>query len=576
MKPLLLTIAFASLYGFSQAQNLGWARQTGGTDEDRTLTVFTDNQGTVYTGGHYKGKVDFDPGPDSFFREAPRGEAFILKSDAAGNFIGVITFGHTSGSYSCTVSAMRKDAAGDLYVSGYFNGTVDFDPDTSVQSIYVSGKHTFLLKLDAAEKYQWVKYWKYDKDAGETNEVGPAATWDASGNYYATGAFIGKVDFDPGTPAYNLTSKANEGYILKLDANGDFLWAKQLLTDSAIQEVTPLSIALDAANNMYIAGTFKGTVDFDPDSSAEYKMNAGIAHGFLLKLDANGGFVWAKKIGAEGDPFYDSHSCRYVSTDASGNSYITGSFCNTVAFGPMNLTSAGFSDIFVAKVDAAGNFLWAKQIGSFYDTEEGQRIVQDATGNVYVTGFYRGTVNFNTSGGIAQLTTNGSIDAFVLKLDPNGNFIWAKGLGGTGLGECVYHLSVTGNTVYTAGRFIGNLNCDPNGSYYMNSTYSGTGSDHYDGFLIKWNQGTTGVEELQALMANIFPNPATDQIHIELSSEPVSNMTVTVMDVQGKKIQQVTASKPFIQLSVKNLQRGVYFVKIQAKDRSTTKKLIIQ
>lgn len=576
MKSIFFTIALAAVCSSLQAQSLGWAKQIGGTGEDRALAVFTDNQGTIYTGGHYKGRVDFDPGPDSFFREATRGEAYILKLDATGNFAGVITFGQTSGSYSCTVNAINKDASGDLYISGYFNGTVDFDPDTSVQSFYVSGKHGFLLKLDASEKFQWVKYWRYDKDAGETNELGPAVAWDASGNYYATGQYSGKTDFDPGTAKYELTSKANDGYILKLDHNGDFLWAKQILTDTAFREVTPQSISLDAAGNMYIAGTFKGTVDFDPDSSTEYKLSASIPYGFLLKLDADGNFVWAKPIGSAGDPFYDSHSCRAVSTDANGNSYITGSFSNTVSFGSINLTSAGYSDIFVAKTDASGNFLWAKQIGSFYDTEEGQGITQDASGNIYVTGIYRGTTNFNTSGGIANLTTKGSVDVFVLKLDTYGNFISAVGLGGTGPYERIYSLAVSGSTIYTAGRFIGDFNCDPNGSYYMNSSYSGSGNDHYDGFLIKLNEGATEISNIKTLDAFIFPNPAKDAVSINLTNEIFKDATICLYDIQGKKIKEINPNQSITQMRLDGLPRGLYFLNIQVDSHSIMKKLVIE
>lgn len=577
MKSIVLTLALAAACNSLTAQNLSWAKPIGGEDNDRALTVFTDNQGILYVGGHYKGRVDFDPGPDSSFREAPRGEAYILKLDASGNFVSVLTFGQTSGSYSCTVNAMRKDASGNLYVSGYFNGTVDFDPDTAiVQSVYVSGKHGFLLKLDASEKYQWVKYWRYNKDAGETNELGPSCIWDASGNYYATGSFNGETDFDPGTAKYELTSKANDAYILKLDSNGDFIWAKQLLTDSAIQTVEPLSISLDAAGNTYIAGTFNGTVDFDPDSSAEFKLSASITYGFLLKLDANGNFVWAKPIGSAGDPFYDSHTCRAISTDANGNSYITGSFSNTVTLGSTQLTSTGLSDIFVAKVDGNGNFVWAKQIGSFYDAEEGQGITQDASGNIYVTGMYRGTTNFHTSGGIANLTSNGSIDNFILKLAPDGNFIYVLGLGGTNSHERIYHLFSSGNTIYTAGRFIENLNCDPNGSYYISSATTGSGSQYYyDGFLIKLTEDMTGLPNLEINDAFVFPNPAKEVVNIQLSKN-VAQAIIELYDVPGKKICTLKTDQSTAQLKLNGLPSSLYFLKIQVDKQTITKRLIVE
>ena len=123
-----------------------------------------------------------------------------------------------------------------------------------------------------------------------------------------------------------------------------------------------------------------------------------------------------------------------IAVDASGNIYTTGYFAGTVDFDPSagtyNLTSAGGNDIFISKLDASGNFVWAKQLGGTND-EKGNSIVVDASGNIYTTGNFAGTVDFDPGAGTFGLASTGNYDIFISKLDASGYFVWAKKMGGT-------------------------------------------------------------------------------------------------------------------------------------------------
>ena len=124
-------------------------------------------------------------------------------------------------------------------------------------------------------------------------------------------------------------------------------------------------------------------------------------------------------------PLLNYNTSHAVKAEASGNVYITGSFMETVNFGNTTLTSNGLSDIYIAKLDAGGNYLWAKSAGSFYDNEYGYKMTLDAADNLLLSGNFHGSISFEGN----TLTTNGGEDMFVVKMTPSGSVLWAKGFG---------------------------------------------------------------------------------------------------------------------------------------------------
>src|SRR5215212_6451352 len=135
--------------------------------------------------------------------------------------------------------------------------------------------------------------------------------------------------------------------------------------------------------------------------------------GYLVGISASAQsptFVWAKGIGANG---YDEGSSVIV--DTSGNVYTAGYFGGTVDFDPgpaiFNLTSAGLSDIFISKFDAAGNFVWAKSMGGTSD-DIATTITIDVSGNIYTSGYFWGTSDFDPGVTTFNLTSGGNEDIF--------------------------------------------------------------------------------------------------------------------------------------------------------------------
>jgi hypothetical protein len=229
----------------------------------------------------------------------------------------------------------------------------------------------------------------------------------------------------------------------------------------------PRGIGSDAAGNTYSTGVFSATTDFDPSGTVVNVATQGGSDIYILKLDANGLYVWVKSIGAA------NNQVPYaIYTEADGDQYIIGEFSNGVVdfdpgAGVSNLDPGAQTEGFIVKLDAAGNFVWAKSIGGDAGSVAPRSITQDAAGNLLITGNFQSTVDFNpdavTSTTIASL---GAEDAFVLKLDNAGVFLWAKAMGNTTQDLGVAITADAAGNVYTAGAFSGTVDFDPNGGIF--------------------------------------------------------------------------------------------------------------
>ncbi|MFM9839281.1 MAG: IPT/TIG domain-containing protein [Cyclobacteriaceae bacterium] len=295
---------------------------------------------------------------------------------------------------------------------------------------------------------------------GTDLDEGNAITTDALGNVFIAGRFAGSADFDPGPSTFNLVAGTNPDiFIMKLDASGNFVWAKSM---GAIQDDRGLAIALDPSGNVYTTGYFQGTVDFDPGVGTFNLTSLGSFDIFVSKLDAAGNLVWAKAIGST-----DGDIGQSIATDAIGNVYVSGFFSGTTDFDPsagvFSITpiGPGTDDVFVLKLNTSGNFIWAKSIGGNDNGDDGRSIKVDASSNLYITGNYQLTADFDPGIGVFNLTAAGGEDIFVSKLDTNGNFIWAKSVGGTGDDEGLSLAVDASGNITTTGSFELTSDFDP-------------------------------------------------------------------------------------------------------------------
>ncbi len=292
------------------------------------------------------------------------------------------------GGSQTTGYSIAVDASGNVYTTGFFWQTTDFDPGIGVFNLTSAqyGYDIFISKLDAHGNFVWAK-----KMGGGAYDDGLSIAVDSSGNVYTTGHFYGTADFDPGKGVFILPwADKDDIFISKLGSNGDFIWAKSMGGNSSDYG---WSLAVDASGNVYTTGHFIGTVDFDPSAATFNLVSNGNADIFVSKLDTDGKLEWAKNIG--GPSTEDGLS---IAVDKSGNVYTTGLFYGTVDFDPNiginDLSSGAGDDIYISKLDTDGNFIWAKNIGGNKD-DTGLSLTVDALGNVYTTGSFEGTADFD-------------------------------------------------------------------------------------------------------------------------------------------------------------------------------------
>ena len=521
-------------------------------------------------------------------------------------------------------NSVTVDDEGNIYTTGSFNDTVDFDPGPDVMKLNPGrGSAIFIQKLDANGNFIWAK-----SCGGKGNQIGQSIKVDAMGDVYTTGIFQDTIDFNPGTGVANLSAVGEEDvFILKLDANGNFLWAKSF---GGIEMDRGYSIAIDAEGNVYTTGYFIDTVDFDPGTGVTNLSAVGGKDIFILKLDPNGNFVWAKSFGGtEGIG---------IAIDGMGNVITTGYFSDTVDFDPgtgvMNLTSAGETDIFILKLDANGNLLWAKSCGGYWIVGGGISITFDATNNVYTTGAFDGTVDFDPGTGVKNLSAMGESDIFIQKLDAQGNFIWAKTFGGNDFDQS-YSIAIDAESnVYSIGDFVGTVDFDPGtgvanlsavkdgdifiqkldaqGNFIWAKSFGGEGHNFgssidvdaanniyttglfrntvdfdpgtdvknlksiggYDIYVHKMKQTATGVADIDnGIDISLYPNPSNGFIHIALN-EAVGEAAITITDLQGKIIhseQMSAATKSSMDIQAPN---GVYFVHVKTTNGQSIMKFI--
>jgi hypothetical protein len=479
----LILFLFIMLPAVGQNPQFQWAKKTNaGVGEEVGASIGVDGAGNVYTTGYFNGTVDFDPGAGVFSLTAAGGDdGFLLKLDASGNFIWAKKFGGTG--YESAIS-LAVTGTGDIYYTGGFSGTVDFDPGPSVSNLTaVGGGDIFICKMDAAGNFIWVK-----QLGGTGGDYVNSLALDNAGNVFTTGAFGAIADFDPGAAVFEMTPvSSSEIFISKLDANGNFVWAKQFSGSDPTAYGFGYSVALDPAGNVFSTGSLGGTIDFDPGAGIAAITATG-GDIYVSKLDNNGNFIWAHVLAAA-TPFDYGYS--YAITANSTNVFIAGSFNGTMDFEPgagsSNLTSvAATDDIFITKLDAGGNFIWVKQFGGA-DAENVYGITTDGSGNVYTTGYFLTTTDFDPGPGVYNLTSLlGSSDIFISKLDASGNFVWAVPLSGNNL-EYANSIAVdASNNVYTTGTFRATVDFDPGAAV---SNLSSSGST--DAFIQKMSQTFT-------------------------------------------------------------------------------------
>ncbi|GAB5565198.1 MAG: hypothetical protein Wins2KO_22610 [Winogradskyella sp.] len=502
--------------------------------------------------------------------------------------------------------SIKTDQDGNLYIIGYFRGTVDFDPSIATFNLTSVGeKDAFILKIDSNGALVWVKQY----GNGFLVESKDLAI-DQDGNIFIVGSFLGEVDFDPGSEEFILSSTLLDIdiFVQKFNNEGDFLWARQISGYYPPGEehlyscpANAHAIIVNSLGDLIITGYFDGIVDFDPNPSLDHHLTAVNASDiFVLNLSDDGNFNWVKQIGGSQGGVGNS-----IALDDDDNIYYTGTIGGVFDFDPsediFNLSPSNefMSEYYISKLNNSGNFIWAKSLGSgsgltiavdnngniissgWFDTASnpllfkldtngdilwakdlvGQwtdALTTDSEGNIYTAGFCTGINDFDPGVGVFNLQGEG---AYIRKLDASGNFLWAGIL--DALTSQVNIRAITtddSDNLYTVGIFDGDVDFDPNNS----TNIENTDILSYNFFIQKLYNSSLGLSENEMPNdINIYPNPTIDGLIKIEYNRPINSWSLNVYNALGQLLKSKTLSNnKYAEIDISNESSGIYFLEI--------------
>ena len=399
-------------------------------------------------------------------------------------------------------SPITTDKYGNAYVTGTFNNTAVFGPDT----LNGNAVNAYLAKFNSTGKLVWVKQ---AVNANNAYTISESVTTDNNGNVYIVGNITGKAAFGKDTIG---NSYGYSVFLVKYDRDGNVLWARQsgITSNSSVHNC---SVATDNLGNAFITGSFDTTTTF----GARVLTNTSIisSNMFLVKYSASGNVQWARQ--STGTGLDNNYNYPFsIATDVSGSVYVTSDFGNSIKFDTVTLHSNRYYSVYLIKYSSQGVMLWARQsvntnfnqYGSGHSLGYGYSVTSDQAGNSYITGTFQDSISF----GKHPLSSPGGYSVFFVKYDVHGNVVWAQqssqGWAGTGLAADGY------NNIYISGQIV---------YYYLNSGALDFGGlklnaprdSNTASFIIKFN--TDGTPYCGAILENVGENGENTGVAADLT-----------------------------------------------------------
>lgn len=506
-----------------------WPFKTGiasSTDIGRGIALDATNANVHITGNFGNGggnPTDFDPGTGVVNLTANGSSDIFVAKYTNGNpvYQWAINMG-TGSPQVCRGNGIAVDGSGNVYVTGYFEGTVNFNPAGTANRTAVGLRDIFVAKYNSSGLYQWA----FNIGAAGVVCNSYRIRVDGSANVYITGAFQGTADFDPVGTANLVSAGSNDIFFAKYDKDGLYQWAFRVGTANSDEG---LDIAVDNSD-VYICGYFDGTANFNPSGTANLTSTSG-QDGFVAKYTAaTGAYQWAFRIGIPGGGVsWGNDQCWSIAIDASANVYVTGTYKGIVNFNPSgsaNLPGGGSGDMFVAKYTTASAYVWAFSIPDVGTTGTifSSVIATDGT-YVYLTGRVGicPGADFDPSGSSSALIP-GSNDIFIAKYTAAaGAYVCAFNVTGGNTDEGL-DIDIDANqNIYVTGDFQNTADFDPAGTFNM------TSAGNQDIFAAKYNNVCAIVLPVELVS---FTGKCTDEEQVILNWATASETNNDYFEVQ--------------------------------------------
>ncbi len=486
-------VFFLCFIGSLSAQTYNWSTQLGGAKttpiptEDAIRDIAVDASGNIYVVGYYTAAMTMPIAPLTA-TNGGLNDIFVAKYNSSGVMQWYQKAGVGQGDKGLSIAV---NSAGEVYIAGSFQGSVFFKFAVG-GNLASNGANPdmCLVKYNADGTVAW------SRGVGGTGpDEAVAVALDPSENPYIAGyisAGTTNVYTEGNFPGPIIGSMTSNGQldVALIQFTSAGAYTSSMVLGSAAGSERPTQLKIDASGNIYLAGVFFNTVDFDPSggtSNLTESAPQGSGDAFIAKYTAAGALSWAGSIRGVNSEFVND-----LDIDGSGNLYAVGSFSGFENFdllgGTQTLTSTGLKDIFIAKYNAStGAFISVNKIGGTGD-DEANGIHVLSSGDFYVTGSFSGSgIDFDPSAGTTSLTSAGATDAFLAKYNSSIANTWALNIGSAN-GDIGYavNLSSDGKIIW-AGSFTGAIDVEPGAGV---TTLTSVGAE--DMFLLSYNDACVG------------------------------------------------------------------------------------
>lgn len=371
-----------------------WSRHIAGFWDDLAPAITTDSAGNAIISGSANYQVDLGGGP-LWTWDGP----YVAKFDSSGNHIWSTALGSASFS-SWFQTGIGLDAAGNIMLAANLAAGTAYFQDGPIGD--PNSQNVVVVKLDPNGNYLWSKAFS---GSGSIDSM----SMDDSGNFLLAGTAYGTIDFGGG-PIGGATNYA--AFIAKLDPDGNHLWSKAFPSAGSFSSC--IGVDIDSNGNVLLTGYADGAIDMGGGP-----FGGPNGYSFIAKLDPDGIHLWSKGFASPGSWSVG----RAVATDASDNVVLTGDATGTIDLGGGSIGTVG-KYVFAAKLDPAGNHVWSRAAGGTLNTIIGMDVETDSVGNVVLTGYHQGIIDFGGAP-LGAINTDGR---YVVKLSPTGNHVWSKSL----------------------------------------------------------------------------------------------------------------------------------------------------
>lgn len=453
--------------------------RVGSFGADYARNVVTDVVGNGYVASYYSGSVDFDPTSGTTIRASLGGnDISVAKYAPNGALVWAVSLG---GAVNDQPFDMALAGDGGVYVMGFAGAGISCGGAPVVSN---GGRDILLARISPIGTCQWAR-----SIGGSQDDEGRGVAVRPDGSVAVVGLFRGVADFDPALGTAVLTSRGGaDGFIATYTSAGDFLAVSQVggTGDDAL-----VAARANSAGDVVVGGEFRGLATLGSSVLSVPLVSAGESDFVVAKYDSQLDLKWALRGGGG-----EADQIGALVIEGTGSIVAVGGFSGVADVGTggaVPLGSAGGQDVYIVRYDTDGRWQGlARRLGGS-GSDGAQAVALDASGNILVSGWFQGAVDFDPGAGVTPLTglgTAGAGDAFLVSLDAGANLRWVAPVGAIVAGDANFALgsgvSVDADgVVWWVGRFFGVADLDPrSGSVPVQS-----GGDA-DQFVVRLNAAT--------------------------------------------------------------------------------------